>query len=214
MVEEKKDRWCKICGVTSPEDGRLLAEIGVSAIGLMFYQDSDRYVSYERAKRVSDEIKSVNPSVKTVGVFVNPTSDMVRDAIAQVGVDMLQFHGSESPSFCEYFGLPYIKSVGVTAQTNFVELDAEYREAWAFILDRYDAEKHGGTGEIFDWRFWPEGINRRYILAGGLKPDNVAEAIKVLDPFGVDVSSGVESLRRGIKDRMLVERFMQEVKFG
>ena len=214
MVEEKKDRWCKICGVTSPEDGRLLAEIGVSAIGLMFYQDSDRYVSYEKAKTVSDEIKSVNPSVKTVGVFVNPTSDMVGDAIAQVGVDMLQFHGSESPSFCENFGLPYIKSVGVTAQTNFVELDAEYREAWAFILDRYDAEKHGGTGEIFDWRFWPEGINRRYILAGGLKPDNVAEAIKVLDPFGVDVSSGVESLRRGIKDRMLVERFMQEVKFG
>ena len=214
MVEEKKTRWCKICGVTSPKDGRILSEIGVSAIGLMFYQDSDRYVSYERAKRVSDEIKSVNPSVRTVGVFVNPTSDMVGDAIAKVGVDMLQFHGSESPSFCENFGLPYIKSVGVTAKTNFVQLDAEYREAWAFILDRFDANKHGGTGEIFDWRFWPKGINRRYILAGGLKPDNVAEAIKVLDPFGVDVSSGVESQRKGIKDRKLVERFMQEVKFG
>ena len=111
MVEEKKTRWCKICGVTSPKDGRILSEIGVSAIGLMFYQDSDRYVSYERAKRVSDEIKSVNPSVRTVGVFVNPTIDMVGDAIAKVGVDMLQFHGSESPSFCANFGLPYIKSV-------------------------------------------------------------------------------------------------------
>ena len=214
MVEEKKTRWCKICGVTSPKDGRILSEIGVSAIGLMFYQDSDRYVSYERAKRVSDEIKSVNPSVRTGGVFVNPTSDMVGDAIAEVGVDMLQFHGSESPSFCANFGLPYIKSVGVTAKTNFVQLDAEYREAWAFILDRFDSSKHGGTGEIFDWRFWPKGIIRRYILAGGLKTDNVAEAIKMLDPFGVDVSSGVESQRKGIKDRKLVERFMQEVKFG
>ncbi len=214
MAEKKKDRWCKICGVTSPEDGRILSEVGVSAIGLMFYQGSDRYVSYETAKRVSDEIKSVNPSVITVGVFVNPTSDMVGDVIAQVGVDMLQFHGSESPSFCRNFGLPYIKSVGVTAKTNFVQLDEEYREAWAFILDRFDANKHGGTGEIFDWRLWPKGINRRYILAGGLTPDNVAKAIKELDPFGVDVSSGVESQRKGIKDRMLVERFMQEVKFG
>ena len=106
MVEKKMDRWCKVCGVTSPEDGRYLSEIGVSAIGLMFYPDSDRYLSFESAKRVSDEIKSVNPSVRTVGVFVNPTSDMVGDAIAQVGVDMLQFHGSESPSFCGNFGLP------------------------------------------------------------------------------------------------------------
>ena len=127
MVEEKKSRWCKICGVTSPKDGRILSEIGVSAIGLMFYQDSDRCVSYERAKRVSDEIKSVNPSVIRVGVFVNPTSEKVGDVITQVGVDMLQFHGSESPSFCENFGLPYIKSGGVTAKTNFVQLDAEYR---------------------------------------------------------------------------------------
>ena len=104
--------------------------------------------------------------------------------------------------------------MGVTAKTNFSRLDTEYREAWAFILDRFDAKKHGGTGEIFDWRLWPNGINRRFILAGGLKPDNVAEAIKVLDPFGVDVSSGVESSRKGTKDRVLVERFMQEVKFG
>ena len=214
MVEKKMDRWCKICGVTSPEDGRYLSEIGVSAIGLMFYPDSDRYVSFESARRVSDEIKDVNPSIRIVGVFVNPTSDMVGDAIAQVGIDMLQFHGSESPSFCGDFGLPYIKSVGVTAKTNFSQLDTEYREAWAFILDRFDAKKHGGTGEVFDWRLWPNGINRRFILAGGLKPDNVAEAIKVLDPFGVDVSSGVESSRKGTKDRMLVERFMQEVKFG
>ena len=98
MVEKKKGRWCKICGVTSPEDGRVLSEMGVSAIGLMFYQDSDRYVSYETAKRVSDEIKSVNPSVRTVGVFVNPTIDMVGDCLLYTSPSPRDISGSRMPS--------------------------------------------------------------------------------------------------------------------
>ena len=202
----------KICGQNNPAIINHCLDLNISYQGLIFYEKSPRFLDMDTLALVNEYFKSHKE--KFVGVFVNPTSDMVGDAIAEVGVDMLQFHGSESPSFCANFGLPYIKSVGVTAKTNFVQLDAEYREAWAFILDRFDASKHGGTGEIFDWRFWPKGINRRYILAGGLKPDNVAEAIKMLDPFGVDVSSGVESQRKGIKDRMLVERFMQEVRFG
>jgi len=199
----------KVCGVTSVADAQMISAAGADAIGLMFYSKSSRYVSIEQAAAIA---KALPPFVASVGLFLDAEAAFVRDVLAQVPLTVLQFHGSESAAFCEQFHKPYIKAVGmlgVQAQA-LDDYMASHPKAQAFLVDSHAPGAAGGTGKTFDWQTLPKHTARPLILAGGLNPDNVAQAIQTTDIYAVDVSSGVES-QAGIKDPAKVETFMRNV---
>jgi phosphoribosylanthranilate isomerase len=134
--------------------------------------------------------------------------------LAQVDLDILQFSGDETAAFCRSFGKPFLKAVKMQQGINISAFEAEYADAWALLLDTHDPSQAGGTGQVFDWKLWPSSSNMRLIVAGGLGPENVASAVAQLSPFGVDVSSGVEEGRKGIKNSERVRRFIQEARHG
>ena len=156
-------------------------------------------------------VQSAGPLVSTVGVFVNPTPAEVDEAIRQSGVSMLQFHGEESPDFCESFGRPYIKAFKADGDGDLIKLTAEYGAAAGWLFDSHDVKLIGGTGRKFDWDRMPERLARPVILSGGLSPSNVVDGIRKLRPFAVDVSSGVEQAK-GVKDAAKVAAFIQGVR--
>tara|TARA_B100000676_G_C18026377_1_gene815851 strand:- start:591 stop:1211 length:621 start_codon:yes stop_codon:yes gene_type:complete len=197
----------KICGIKSPEDGLVAAHAGADAIGLNFFPPSPRYVEPERARDIAQALPAY---VNRVALFVNEPTETVERVLARVPVDTLQFHGDETPEFCSQFGMPYVKSVGVRARRD-IELAAEqYVDATALLLDQFDRERWGGTGELFDWTLIPGERRMPIVLAGGLTADNVAEALRVVRPYAVDVSGGVES-ERGVKDPAKIEQFLRGV---
>jgi len=200
----------KICGITRPGDARAAAEAGADAIGLVFYPPSPRYLSAERALEIRDALP---PFVQSVALFVNPDAAQVAQVIGRVRPAMLQFHGEETPQFCAQFGMPYVKACrvrsGVTRGVDLLEYLRRFSAAAAWLLDSH-VEEYGGVGERFDWSVVPRQLERPLILSGGLAPDNVAEAIRRLRPWGVDVSSGVESAK-GIKDAAKIAAFIAEV---
>ena len=198
----------KICGITRPEDAVAAASLGVDAIGLVFYDKSPRSVGISEAKGICRELPGF---VTSVALFLNPEDSLVRQVISEVDIDLLQFHGTESIEFCESFNKPYIKAIGVSGETSLDEKVALYPSARGVLLDSHVHGAAGGTGETFDWSTIPQSIRERIILAGGLKPDNVAEAISLVKPYAVDLSSGVEQ-SPGIKDINLMTRLMQEIK--
>jgi phosphoribosylanthranilate isomerase len=198
----------KICGITRPEDAVIAASLGVDAIGLVFYAKSPRNVTVEQARAISDVLPGF---VTTVALFLNPDDDLLEQVVTNVNIDVLQFHGTETVSFCESFAKPYIKALGVSGEDNIVELVDSYASARSVLLDSHVHGAAGGTGETFDWLSIPEQLRQKIILAGGLKPDNVAQAIQQVRPYAVDLSSGVESAP-GIKDINLMTRLMQEIK--
>ena len=159
-------------------------------------------VSIEQATVIRDAL----PRVAVVGVFVDPAESLVREAQAAASLDVLQFHGAESAAFCRQFDAPYVKAVGFAPGFDFDAWEACYPDADALLLD----SGTGGTGVAFDWTRWPRS-DRRLILAGGLNPDNVAEAVRMTRPFAVDVASGVEGATKGRKDRALLNDFMAAV---
>ena len=197
----------KICGITRPADARAAAEAGADAIGLVFYPPSPRYLSAERAVEIRDALP---PFVQTVALFVNPDAAQVAQAIGRVRPAMLQFHGEESPQFCAQFGTPYVKACRVKAGVDLLEYLRSFSSAAAWLLDSH-VEEYGGVGERFDWSVVPRRLERPLILSGGLAPENVAEAIRRVRPWGVDVSSGVESAK-GIKDPAKIAAFIAEVR--
>lgn len=197
----------KICGITRPGDGRAAAEAGADAIGLVFYPPSPRYLSAERAVEIRDALP---PFVQTVALFVNPDAAQVAQVIGRVRPAMLQFHGEETPQFCAQFGMPYLKACRVRQGVDLLEYLRPFSSAAAWLLDSY-VEEYGGVGERFDWSIVPRRPERPLILSGGLAPDNVAEAIRRVRPWGVDVSSGVESAK-GIKDAAKIAAFIAEVR--
>ena len=154
------------------------------------------------------------PECQRVGLFVNAAAADVEQVLATVELDLLQFSGDESATFCRSFGKPYLKAVKMRPETDIREFEDEYADAWALLLDTYDAEQAGGTGRAFDWSLWPSRSAKRLILAGGLEPENVASAVAQLAPFGVDVASGVEGQYKGRKDSERVRRFLQEARHG
>jgi phosphoribosylanthranilate isomerase len=198
----------KICGITRNQDLHAVASCGADAIGFVFYEKSPRHVTLPQAAELS---RALPPFVTTVGLFVNPTEEYVREVLAQVSLDVLQFHGEESPEFCAQFGKPYLKAIRVKAGVDLVQCAARYAGAQGLLLDAYVEGTHGGTGESFDWALIPHDSALPVILSGGLHAGNVAEAIKQVRPYAVDVSSGVEA-SKGIKDAAKVAAFIKEVK--
>ena len=186
----------------------MVAAAGVDAVGLNFFPPSPRSLSPEAAAAVA---AALPPFVHAVGVFVDPDPERVAAVLRQVPLDSLQFHGDESAAFCRGFGLPYIKAASVGADFCFETLSAAYPDAKSLLLDAASAERRGGTGATFDWSRWPR-TPRPLILAGGLRPDNVAAAIAATRPYAVDVASGVEGAVAGRKERAKVERFVAEVR--
>jgi phosphoribosylanthranilate isomerase len=197
----------KICGITRPADARAAAEAGADAIGLVFYPPSPRFLNVERALEIRDALP---PFVQTVALFVNPDAAQVAQVIGRVRPAMLQFHGEETPQFCGDFGLPYIKACRVKPGLDLLEYLRPFSRATAWLLDSH-VEEYGGVGERFDWSLAPAVCERPLVLSGGLAPGNVAEAIRRVRPWGVDVSSGVESAK-GIKDAAKIAAFVAEVR--
>ena len=197
----------KICGITRPQDALAAAQAGADAIGLVFYPSSPRYLSTERAVEIRDALP---PFVQSVALFVNPDAAQVAQVLQRVRPAMLQFHGEESPDFCSQFGAPFVKAVRVKPGVDALEYLRPFSRAAAWLFDSYVPE-YGGVGESFDWSLVPALRERPLILSGGLAPANVAEALRRVRPWGVDVSSGVES-GKGIKDAAKIAAFMAEVR--
>jgi phosphoribosylanthranilate isomerase len=198
----------KICGITSVGDARVAAEAGANAIGLMFFTGSPRYVPLEIAARIA---QSVPPFVARVGVFVNPIEQEVTSAITACGLNILQFHGEETPEFCTQFGVMSMKAFRIRDEASLKALPDYPTDAW--LLDAYSPAARGGTGATLNWDLAVEAKNlgRPFFLAGGLTPANVAEAVRRVQPYGVDVSSGVES-SPGKKDPEKVRAFVTAAK--
>ena len=197
----------KICGLTRAEHARAAAGAGADAIGLVFYGPSPRFVTRAQARAVC---AALAPMVSVVGVFVNPAPREVEDVVGALPVDLLQFHGEESPEVCAGSGKPYVKAVRVRTRDDIVEAAARYPDARALLLDTHHDALWGGTGVSFDWNVVPDDVEHPVVLSGGLTPENVAGAIRLVRPFAVDVSGGVESAP-GEKDPERMERFVKEV---
>ena len=200
----------KICGITSIEDAQTACSAGVDAIGLVFYKKSPRNVSIQQAKSICD---SLPPFVTSVGLFLDASTDYVESVLAEVALDLLQFHGSEQADYCESFKRPYIKAIGMQGINNDAEFNRyadQYPGAKGFLVDSHAAGKAGGTGNTFNWEYIPRSSNKPIILAGGLNPENTADAIKITEIYGIDLSSGVES-SPGTKDPQKIKQLMTEV---
>ena len=199
----------KICGVTREEDADAVVSAGADAIGLNFVPSSDRFLSLDAARRISERTAG---AVVRVGVFADPERNQIEEVLREVGLDVLQFHGSESRALCEGWDLPYIKAVRMRQEMDWSGLEAEHSAACCMLLDTYRPGALGGTGERFDLSLWPSEAHARLVLAGGLDADNVASAITQVNPYGVDVSGGVEGGTRGIKSADRINEFVQAVR--
>jgi phosphoribosylanthranilate isomerase len=198
----------KICGITRNEDLSTACAAGADALGFVFYAKSPRNLSIERAASL---VRALPPFVQSVGLFVDAEPGFVGAVLDAVPLDLLQFHGDETPEYCRQFNRPYLKAVRVRPGVDLVKYASDFADARALLLDAYVPGVPGGTGERFDWRLIPAGLNKPIILSGGLNPDNVAEAVQTVQPWAVDVSSGVESAP-GIKDVAKVAAFIERAK--
>lgn len=197
----------KICGITRVEDGLAAARAGADAIGLVFAENSPRRVDRARAAGI---VRALPPFVSSVALFVNPEPAQVEAVLAEVRPSLLQFHGEETAAFCASFGMPFLKAIRVRPQTDLLQCAADFADASGLLLDAYTPDAHGGTGHRFDWSLIPADLPLPVILAGGLDAGNVAEAVRGVRPWAVDVSSGVEAAK-GIKDAAKVAAFISEV---
>lgn len=198
----------KICGITRTEDALAAISSGADAIGFVFWQQSSRNILPQQASIITQNIPAF---VTTVGVYVDPTVDWVHETSTTAHLGLLQFHGDESPEFCDQFALPYVKALRIKEGVDLLEYADRYQNAKALLLDTYSANLPGGTGEVFDWELIPTDLSLPIILSGGLTSDNVVHAITKVKPWAVDVSSGVEA-SKGIKDIDKISAFMQRVK--
>jgi phosphoribosylanthranilate isomerase len=204
----------KFCGMTRAGDVRLASELGVDAIGFVFAEHSPRRLQPEEARAMRN---AMEPLVDAVALFKDNRAEDVREVIKQVRPSLLQFHGNEDDAFCRSFGLPYIKGIPMAgldpAQRagHATQLHIRYPAASAFLFDGHAQGERGGTGRGFDWSQLPTGLGKPFVLAGGLHPENVFDAVTQTLPWGVDVASGIESAP-GIKDGDKMRRFVEEVR--
>ncbi|MDA1075670.1 MAG: phosphoribosylanthranilate isomerase [Proteobacteria bacterium] len=195
----------KVCGITRPEDAQALIDAGADAIGLMF-APSPRQIDSGLAR----ELAELTQSLSRVAVFVDADPAQIESVLHDVPIDVLQFHGDEPREVCNRWGLPYWKAMRVREEFDMGKFESAYPDAQALLFDSFTPGVSGGSGEAFNWTFWPRS-KRRLVLAGGLGPHNVAQAIQMTRPWAVDVSSGVES-SKGIKDHRLIHDFVREAK--
>ncbi len=210
----------KICGIRTIEHALVCADAGADAIGFVFYEPSPRYISAAQAAII---IHALPPFVTSVGLFVNATAAEVHATIGETKLDLLQFHGDETPEFCEQFARPYIRAVRVgplLQQADLLEYASRFASAQALLLDAQVNGQFGGTGHRFDWSIIPPSLASKIVLSGGLDTTNVEQAVKAVRPFAVDVSSGVEmkvehgastASGKGNKDSTLIRQFIQAV---
>lgn len=200
----------KICGITNLDDALMACRHGADALGFVFYEKSPRYVTPEVANSI---ISQLPPFVTPVALFVDAEASLI-DSVIQGGSRwVIQFHGSESESECLSYQRPYMKALRVRQGDDVVALVNQYPSASAMLLDAYKAGVPGGTGEVFDWSLIPDNLSKPIVLAGGLTPSNVEQAIKQVKPYAVDVSGGVE-LSKGIKSEPKVQEFISGAKCG
>tara|TARA_Y100000588_G_scaffold358045_1_gene415839 strand:+ start:474 stop:1160 length:687 start_codon:yes stop_codon:yes gene_type:complete len=198
----------KICGVTSVEDAAAAVRCGADAIGLNFFEPSPRYVHPDRAREIA---RVLPPFISRVGVFVNAADRYVEQVTGLVGLDLLQFHGDETPAQCERFGRAYLKSIAVRPGSDVEAVFEAYSSASGVMLDAWHEQLRGGSGETFDWSLVPGNPSLPIVLAGGLNVDNVSRAVTQVRPFAVDVCGGVE-LSRGVKDVGKMAAFVHAVR--
>ncbi|MBA4288384.1 MAG: phosphoribosylanthranilate isomerase [Pseudomonas sp.] len=198
----------KICGITRVEDALAAVEAGADAIGLVFYAKSPRAVSVQQARAI---VAALPPFVTSVGLFVDASRCELGEILDAVPLDLLQFHGDETPDECDHYGRPYIKALRVKPGDDIAAQVARYANARGVLLDTFVPGIPGGTGEAFDWSLVPAQLSKPVILAGGLTAANVAQAIGQVRPFAVDISGGVESAK-GIKDAAKIHAFMEAVR--
>lgn len=204
----------KICGITRVEDALAAAQAGADAIGLVFYACSPRHVSIAQAAQL---LAALPPFVTSVGLFVNAEAVFVREVLAVVPLDILQFHGDESPEYCAQFNKPYLKAIRVKGGADLLQCASDFCSAKGLLLDAHVEGIPGGTGVTFDWSLIPKQMPLPVILSGGLDVENVAAAVERVQPYAVDVSSGVEASKgintlKGIKDAAKIAAFINEVK--
>jgi phosphoribosylanthranilate isomerase len=197
----------KICGFTQAQNARDVTMLGIDAIGLVFYDKSPRNVGVSQALEI---VQALPPFINRVGLFVNANPYFIDEILCEVPLDTLQFHGDESPQQCTQYAMPFIKALRVNEQTNITQLADDYQQASGLLLDAYNPNTYGGTGEHFDWDLANVDIDLPIILAGGLTPKNAQQAVKQVNPYALDVSSGVES-EKGIKDIEKIKQFIQQV---
>jgi phosphoribosylanthranilate isomerase len=198
----------KICGITRVQDGLDAVRFGAHAIGLVFYAPSPRSVTPDQARAIVDALP---PFVTAVGLFVNADAEAVRATLAAVPLQLLQFHGDETPQYCAAFGMPYLKAVRVRPGVDLLQYAQQFHGARGLLLDAYVEGVRGGTGATFDWALIPRSLPLPVVLSGGLDAGNVEAAVRAVRPWAVDVSSGVESAK-GIKDAAKIEAFMNGVR--
>jgi phosphoribosylanthranilate isomerase len=198
----------KICGITRIEDAAAAAVAGADAIGFVFYRNSPRFVDPQQAKHIA---AGIPPFVSTVGLFVDATVAEVEASMDAFRLDYLQFHGDESPGFCNQFGVPFLKAVRVKPGLDLLQYAADFSAARALLLDAFVEGVPGGTGLTFDWSLIPRNLPLPMVLSGGLSPDNITAAVREIRPWAVDVSSGVEAAK-GIKDAEKIKQFIRGVR--
>jgi phosphoribosylanthranilate isomerase len=197
----------KICGLKTFEEAKLAADCGADSIGLVFHAPSPRFIELENAIAIRRQLPAF---VTLTALFLNEAGQWVDQVVEELKPDCLQFHGTESPEFCQRWGLPYIKAIPMASVKNPDQFASEFKYAQGFLLDSNAAGRLGGSGDTFDWSKIPSNFHYPLILAGGLNPLNVADAVVQVKPWAVDVSSGVEK-SRGVKDASLIQQFCKEV---
>ncbi|WP_349431113.1 phosphoribosylanthranilate isomerase [Methylomarinum sp. Ch1-1] len=196
----------KICGFTRVEDAVYASKLGVDAIGLVFYPPSPRHVSLTTATEI---VRALPAFVSVVALFVDASEKQIRRVLANLPVECLQFHGDESPEQCRIYGKPYMKAVRMQQGIDVAAIADRYHDASALLLDAYHPGIKGGSGSNFDWGLIPKDCALPIVLAGGLAPENAGQAVRVVKPYALDVSSGVET-DKGIKDAAKMAAFIQK----
>ena len=194
----------KICGITNSTNALEASRLGVDALGFVFFSESPRYIEPKKARAIINLLPSF---VLRVGLFVNAPKEEVLSVISESRVNMLQFHGDEDENFCNQFNLPYIKAISFKDGINLLEYCQLFASSSALLIDTYSTKMRGGTGKTFNWDLIPKQLPLPLIVAGGLDSENVSSLINSVNPYGVDVSGGVE-LEKGIKDHNMMKNFV------
>lgn len=196
----------KICGITTPEDALYAAYAGADALGLVFYPQSPRAIDIIKAQKIT---AALPPFVSVVALFVNESAQNIRRILAEVPIHLIQFHGDEDDAFCRQFDRPYIKAIRVQTASDIQNAAHRFPNAQALLFDAYHPSEYGGTGHCFDWTLLAEYLGKPWVLAGGLTPENIGEAVRITGAESVDVSGGVEA-SKGKKDAAKVAAFIRE----